>query len=96
MIAMIQLPIAAVIRAITLEDKWNTEEFDPLPPLIMLFKSKQFWVAIIDITISLVTYFFSKYMDPQIAADTKWLIATMQPVALFVIESWTQENLPVE
>ena len=94
-IGLMQLPVAAVIRAITIEDKWNTEDFDPLPPLTMLFSSKQFWVMALDVVVSVSAYFVGKYVNPQQSQDIRWMITTMQPVALFVIEAWTQEGLPI-
>jgi hypothetical protein len=91
-IVLLQLPFVAMIRAITIEDTNNYEDFDPLPPLIMLFKSKQWWVVMFDIAIVLVGYFSSKYLDEQAAKDTKWMIGLIQPMVLFIIDGWTKEN----
>lgn len=95
-IAILQVPFIAMIRAITIEDVSQYKDFDPLPPLVMLFKSKQFWVTMLDIAIILFAYFMTKYSDPQMAKDAKWFMGLIQPMLLAVIEGWTQENAAVD
>ncbi len=50
-----------------------------------LFKSRKFWIMIVDVVVSSATYFITKYAAPDLAKDILFLIGAWQPVVLFVI-----------
>lgn len=50
-----------------------------------LLKSRKFWLAILDVVVSTVTYFVTKYVAPEIGNDVLWLIGAWQPVIVMVI-----------
>ena len=55
-------------------------------PFMLLFKSRKFWLLILDTVVSLITYFVSKYMGAQ-GADVLFVIGVLQPVFIAVIVS---------
>ena len=57
-----------------------------------VFKSRKFWTAIVDVTVSLVLYFTAKYADTGMAEDIKFLIVSLQPVFLLVIAGFAYED----
>ena len=46
-----------------------------------------------DLTVSLVTYFVTKYVNPDAAKDVLFILAGAQPVILLVIGSITAQNI---
>jgi hypothetical protein len=58
-----------------------------------IFKSRKFWIMVVDVVVSIVTYFVGKYAAPAIADDIFKMIVTLQPVILLVIGSITAQNL---
>lgn len=59
----------------------------------MLLKSRKFWLMVVDIVISVSTYFVGKYVSPDAAKDVLFLIASLQPIILAVIVSITVQNV---
>ena len=62
----------------------------------MIFKSRKFWLAILDVAISTATYFISKYVNPVTGADILWLIGAWQPVIISVIIGIAVEDAAVK
>jgi len=50
-----------------------------------MFKTKEFWVAALDLVVSIVLYFGGKYLGENIFEDVKFLIAVLQPFVLLII-----------
>lgn len=50
-----------------------------------LFRSRKFWLLILDTVISLALYFTGKYLAPAVANDINFLIGAIQPVFVAVI-----------
>ena len=57
-----------------------------------LFRSRKFLTLLLDVVVSLATYFVGKYAMPEAADDILMVIAAMQPVVLAVIASWAIED----
>jgi hypothetical protein len=57
-----------------------------------LFESRRFWLALLDVVVSSVTYFGAKYLGPAVFEDIKFLIAAFQPVILLVIAAYTVDK----
>ena len=53
--------------------------------MLMLLKSRKFWLTVFDILISSVTFFVTKYVNPETGSDILWLIAAWQPVIIMLI-----------
>lgn len=51
----------------------------------MLFKSRKFWLMVLDVVISTATFFLTKYVSPDLAENILWLIGAWQPVVISVI-----------
>jgi hypothetical protein len=58
-----------------------------------IWVSRKFWLMVMDLTISLSTYFIGKYLNPAAAQDLLFLIGAVQPVVLAVIVSITIQNV---
>ena len=50
-----------------------------------LLQSRKFWLMIIDVVVSVATYFVAKYVAPEIAKDVMFMIGVMQPVVIALI-----------
>jgi hypothetical protein len=57
-----------------------------------IFKSRKFWLMIVDVAVSLLTYFTGRYLNPEFAKDILFLIGALQPVVLLVIGSIAAER----
>jgi hypothetical protein len=57
-----------------------------------LWKSRKFWLMILDLVISLVLFFGAKYLMPNTFDDVKFLVAAIQPVFAFLIASIAYED----
>lgn len=51
----------------------------------MLFQSKAFWTAIVDLVVSVIMWFGAKYLTPDLFEDAKFLVVALQPIAALVI-----------
>lgn len=50
-----------------------------------LLKSRKFWLMVLDVIISTITFFVSKYISPDLAENILWVIGAWQPVIVAVI-----------
>jgi len=57
-----------------------------------ILQSRKFWLMLVDVVVSLATYFIGKYLNPEIGNDVLFLIGSLQPVVLLVISSITLQN----
>ena len=57
-----------------------------------LFRSRKFLTMVLDLVVSLVIYFVTKYLAPAVAEDVLFVVAGMQPVVLAVIVMWGVED----
>ena len=57
-----------------------------------LFHSAKFLTLVIDVVISLTSYFVGKYVAPDAAKDILFFIGTIQPVFLALIASIAYED----
>lgn len=62
-------------------------------PFITLLHSRKFWLMILDLIVSLSTYFITKYVSPESAKDALYVIGALQPVFVLVIGSITVQNI---
>ncbi len=60
------------------------------PPIL---KSRKFWLMVVDVAVSLATYFITKYAAPAAADDILKVIVTLQPVVIAVVASITVQNV---
>lgn len=58
-----------------------------------LLLSRKFWLMIVDLVVSVSTYFITKYVSPEAAKDVLFLIGVMQPVVITVVVSITVQNV---
>ena len=61
-----------------------------------LLQSRKFWLMIIDVVVSVATYFVVKYVAPEIAKDVMFLIGVMQPVVIALIVGIAVEDAAVK
>ena len=61
-------------------------------PMQGLLRSRKFLVLVLDVVISLLLYFGSKYAAPAVLDDMTFVIAVLQPVALFLIGAIAYED----
>lgn len=54
-------------------------------PFASLVRSRKFWLMIMDMIVSLITYFGGRYLTPATNADMIFLIGAFQPVIIAVI-----------
>ncbi len=59
----------------------------------MILKSRKFWLMVVDVVVSLSTYFIGKYFAPAAAQDILFVIGGLQPVVIAVIVSITVQNV---
>ena len=57
-----------------------------------IFKSRKFWLMILDLVLSLALFFGAKYLAPVLFADVKYLIGALQPVFVFLIAAIAYED----
>lgn len=57
-----------------------------------LFKSRKFWIMIVDVTISTITYFLAHYASPEAGENIIYLIGAWQPVVYAVIAGIATED----
>jgi hypothetical protein len=58
-----------------------------------LWKSRKFWLLILDTVVSVATYFVGLYVLDVQAEQVLFLIASLQPVFLFLITAYTVQNI---
>lgn len=57
-----------------------------------IFKSRKFWLMVVDVVISTATYFVTNYVDPELGKNIIWLIAAWQPVVVALITGIATED----
>lgn len=57
-----------------------------------LLKSRKFWIMLIDVIISSITYFVAHYASPEAGENIIWLIGSWQPVIYAVIAGIATED----
>lgn len=58
-----------------------------------MLHSAKFWTAMLDVAISLVTYFITKYAAPDAAKDVLMVIGAIQVPIGLVIAAWCAEDV---
>lgn len=61
-------------------------------PFTSLLYSRKFLIMVLDVLISLVLFFVTKYAEPSLVEDIKFVIAALQPVVLVLIASIAHED----
>jgi hypothetical protein len=64
----------------------------PANPFKALLMSRKFWLMVLDLVISLPTYFITKYSNPEAAKDVLFVIAALQPVFVVIIGAIAYED----
>ena len=57
-----------------------------------LVKSRKFWMAVLDMVVSLGLYFAGKYALPEISTDINVVVVGIQPVLILIIVNYTIED----
>lgn len=61
-----------------------------------LLRSRKFWLMILDVVISTITYFVTAYVVPEIAEQIIWVIGAWQPVIVALIIGIAVEDAAVK
>ena len=61
-----------------------------------LWKSRKFWLLILDIVISCVLFFGGRYLGPEEYDIAKFLVAAIQPVFLMLIGAYAYQNVKLD
>lgn len=67
----------------------NWEDMNPFQKLV---RSRKFWLMILDVVISTVTFFVSRYINPEISEEIIWVIGAWQPVIVALILGIAHED----
>ena len=57
-----------------------------------LFSSRRFWFMVVNVVVSVTTYFVAKYTNPEISKDVLFLLGLLQPVVITVIVAYTYDD----
>jgi len=58
-----------------------------------LWKSRKFWLLILDIVISAAAFFGGRYLAAESQDILNWFIVTIQPVFIMLIGAYTYQNV---
>ncbi len=58
-----------------------------------LFKSRKFWILILDTVVSVATFLIGQYVLEADASVILFLIGALQPVFLMLIGAYTYQNV---
>ena len=58
----------------------------------MLWRSRKFLTMMLDVVLSLLTYFVGRFVAPDYAKDVLFVVGALQPVFLAVIVMWGVED----
>ena len=58
-----------------------------------LWKSRKFWLLILDTVVSIATFFVGRYVLDADAETILYLIAALQPVFIMLIGAYTVQNV---
>lgn len=56
------------------------------------YKSRKFWYMIVDVVVSVSTFFVGKYVSPSATEDILFLIGALQPVVITLIAAVAYED----
>jgi hypothetical protein len=62
-------------------------------PFAALLHSRKFWLMVLDLLISLLTYFVTKYVNPEAGKDVLYVVAALQPVFIVIIGAIAYEDV---
>jgi len=57
-----------------------------------LWKSRKFWIVVLDVVVCSVLYFGAKYLLPASFADVEFLIKVIQAPIILLITAYTVQN----
>ena len=57
-----------------------------------LLHSRKFWISLLDMIVSILTYFIGKYLNPEAGKDILFLIASLQPILAMLIYTIAKED----
>ena len=60
--------------------------------MVPFWKSRKFWYMIVDVVVSITTFFVSKYVAPEASKDILFLIGALQPVVITLIAAVAYED----
>ena len=58
-----------------------------------LWKSRKFWIVVLDVVVSSALFFGAKYIAPAAFADVKFVIGVLQAPVLMLIGAITVQNV---
>ena len=58
-----------------------------------LWKSRKFWLLILDIVISTAAFLGARYLAPEAEEIVKFAVVTLQPVFLMLIAAYAYQNV---
>jgi drug/metabolite transporter (DMT)-like permease len=61
-------------------------------PFRALMYSRKFWLMMLDLVVSLVVYFVTKYAAPEMTTDVLFVIGALQPVFVMLIGAIAYED----
>ena len=61
-------------------------------PMKALLRSRKFLLLVLDVVISLITYFVTKYAVPTMADDVLLVIGTIQPIFVAIVVAISVED----
>ena len=60
--------------------------------MVPFWKSRKFWYLIVDVAVSISTYFVGRYLSPETTKDVLFLVGALQPVVITLIASVAYED----
>ena len=60
--------------------------------MVPFWKSRKFWYMLVDVVVSVSTFFVGKYVAPSATEDILFLIGALQPVVITLIASVAYED----
>ena len=57
-----------------------------------LWKSRKFWIVVLDVLVSSALFFGAKYIAPESFDDIKFVIGILQAPILLLITAYTVQN----
>ena len=61
-----------------------------------LWKSRKFWLLLLDIVISAAAFFGARFLAPESQEIVNWLIVSVQPVFIMLIGAYTYQNVKLD
>ena len=57
-----------------------------------LWKSRKFWIVVLDVIVSSALFFGAKYIAPEAFDEVKFVIGVLQAPVLLLITAYTVQN----